>query len=148
VARGSRRGGGRPSTPAEVEDGTARKGNARLVTQRQESWSGPLPPPQALQAFEDIAPGTAAKIIEEFQAEAAHRRSQENAQLRLVAAETLIGQVSAILFALGGLAVTAYAAFVGAEWIGSIVGGGMIVSGVIALRAGRGTENGEGKKQK
>lgn len=121
-------------------------GGARLVAQRQETWSGPLPPPQALQAFEDVSPGSAAKILDEFQTEAAHRRSQENGQLRLVGAETLIGQISAIVFAMGGLAVAAYAAFVGAEWIGGIVGGGVIVGGIVALRTGR--ETGDAAKKK
>lgn len=112
-------------------------GGTRLVAERTEAWSGPLPPPAALQAFEEIAPGTAAKIVEEFQAEAAHRRGQERRQSQLVAVETIIGQVSAILFALGGLGVVGYSAFVGAEWIGSIMGGGMIVGGIVALRSGK-----------
>jgi uncharacterized membrane protein len=101
---------------------------------RQEMWSGPLPHPQTLQAFEDIAPGTAQKIVEEFQAEAAHRRNLENRESKLVQAETHIGQGIAIVFSLAALGVAAYAASVGAQWIGGIVGGGVIVSGIWALR--------------
>lgn len=126
---------------------TASMGSTRLIAERHESWAGPLPPPQALQAFEDIAPGTAAKIIAEFQAEAAHRRGQENGQLRLVAVETLIGQVSAIVFSLTALGVAGYSAYLGAEWIGAIVGGGVIVGGIVALRTGK-TVKGDTKQKK
>lgn len=106
--------------------------------QRREEWSGPLPPPAALQAFEDISPGSAAKIIDEFQHEAAHRRDMDRRAATFATTEGLIGQVSAIVFALGGLGVAAYAAFVGAEWVAGIIGGGVIVSGIIALRGQKG----------
>lgn len=104
------------------------------VHHRQEAWSGPLPPPAALQAFEDVAPGTAEKIVAEFQAEADHRRRSERQQGWLIVFETIIGQVSAIVFALSALGVAAYAAYVGAQWIGAIIGGGVIVGGIVALR--------------
>lgn len=148
MARGNRRRGTRPSRATEIAEVepeiSARMGATTLVAKRQE-WSGPLPPPQALQAFEDIAPGTAAKIIDEFQAEAAHRRQQERRQFWLVGTETLVGQFSAIVFALGALGVAGYAAYMGAQWIGAIVGGGVIVGGIIALRTGR---NGNGPTKK
>ena len=108
---------------------------------RSEQWIGPLPPPAALDAFEQIAPGTAAKIVDEFQAEAAHRRHRENRRDRAVFIETFIGQASAIVFALGGLGVATFAAVHDAQWIGSIIGGGVIVSGIVALRTGRGRKD-------
>lgn len=104
------------------------------VQARVDNWSGPLPPPAALQAFEEIAPGTADKIVAQFQTEAEHRRDMERAQARLTIGETFLGQGSAIVFALAALGVAGYSAYVGAEWIGSIVGGGVIVSGILALR--------------
>ena len=101
---------------------------------RADLWQGPLPPPQALQAFEDIAPGTAQKIIDEFQAEAAHRRHLEHRESKFVRAETHIGQAIALIFSLAALAVAGYAASTGAQWVGGVVGGGVIVSGIWALR--------------
>jgi len=72
-------------------------------------------------------------ILGEFQAEASHRRAMERQQGNLIVRETHIGQALAIVFGLACLGVAAYAAFVGATWIGAIVGGGVIVSGMVAL---------------
>lgn len=129
MARNRRRPPAPPQTPSQQAHA------ARIAIQTRQEWSGPLPPPQALEAFEQIAPGTAAKIIEEFQAEAAHRRALEVKQTDLIVRETHLGQASAIVFALSALGVAGYAAYIGAEWIGAIVGGGVIVSGIIALRS-------------
>ena len=41
---------------------------------------------------------------------------------------------AAVAFSLAALLVAAYAAYVGAQWIGGVVGGGVIVSGIWALR--------------
>lgn len=100
-----------------------------------EAWKGPLPHPASLQAFEDIAPGTALKIINEFQAEAAHRRKLEKHQAFWMMAEGYIGQFSAIVFALTALGVATYAIYMGAEWAGAIIGGTMITGCIFALRS-------------
>jgi len=39
-------------------------------------WDYPWPPPGALEKFEEILPGTAERIFNEFEKEAAHRRTQ------------------------------------------------------------------------
>jgi uncharacterized membrane protein len=53
-----------------------------------QGWQGPLPPPDALRAFEEIHPGSAAEIINEFKLEASHRRAQEDREARLVVRQT------------------------------------------------------------
>lgn len=102
-----------------------------------QGWQGPLPSPDALRAFEEACPGAASEIIQEFKAEAAHRRSQEVQEGRLRVRETLIGQVSALIFGLCALGVAGFAALHNAQWIGGVVGGGAIVSGMVALVRGR-----------
>jgi hypothetical protein len=84
-----------------------------------------------------VHPGAASLIIAQFMAEAERRRKQEDREARLRVGETHIGQLSAMVFALAALGVALYAAHVHAQWIGSIVGGGIIVSGITALRSGR-----------
>lgn len=128
-----------PAVHAELVDATPEDPRSR-ITHTQVTWQGPLPPPDALQAFEDIHPGAAGEIIAEFRAEAAHRRKQENREGRFREFEGYAGQVSAIVFALAALGVAGYAVSVHEPWIGSIVGGGVIVSGIIALRTGRKTD--------
>jgi uncharacterized membrane protein len=96
-------------------------------------WSGPLPPPGELQAFEDIVPGGAERIFKQFEDEAAHRRAMEKANARFVIRDTHIGQILAGLYAVGAFSVTAYAVYAGAYWVAGILGGGTIVGGVVAF---------------
>lgn len=46
----------------------------------EERYQGPLPHPETLRQFEQVLPGSAQSIINEFHAEAAHRRSIEKAE--------------------------------------------------------------------
>lgn len=108
-----------------------------VLQQTTQAWSGPLPPPGALQAFEDVCPGSAAQIVEEFRTEAAHRRQLERQRGALAVRETHVGQALAAVFSLSALAVAAYAAYVGAEFIGTVIGGTMIVGVTVALIRGR-----------
>lgn len=55
----------------------------RLLVQEQvrteiKSWSGPLPPPEALEHFNRVVPGCAEKIVDAFVQQSAHRRSLES----------------------------------------------------------------------
>jgi uncharacterized membrane protein len=103
----------------------------------QAEWRGPLPPPAVLQGFEEIVPGSAARIIDEFQAEAAHRRRLEDKQARFVQRDTHVGQALAIVFALGAFALAGYAVSQGANWVAVVLGGGVIAAGVLAFIKGR-----------
>lgn len=48
---------------------TGRSGRVSISTE----FRGPLPPPQILQGYEEIMPGLTEKIVEQWQAETAHR---------------------------------------------------------------------------
>jgi len=100
-------------------------------------WEGPLPPPAAIRAFEEAAPGSAQLILSEFVKEAEHRRSQESREATFRINEAHIGQASALIFGLAALGVAGFAAHEHAAWIGSVVGGGAIASGIVALRGGQ-----------
>lgn len=55
------------------------------------SWSGPLPPPGALQQFNDIIPDGANRIMAMVEAEQAHRIGHESERLRVMARDTRRG---------------------------------------------------------
>ncbi len=112
-----------------LEPDTDRDAEGQLLASVSVQWEGPLPPPAALKAFEDVHPGASAILIEEFRTEARHRRRRE----MLESIEFLIGRCSAILFGLAALAAAAFAAVRNAEWFASILGGGVIVGGMVAL---------------
>ena len=75
--------------------------------------------------------------IGEFQQEAAHRRALEQIQAAQTGRETLMGQVLALLFAAGALGATAFAIHEHQPWAASVLGGGVIVSGIVAFVKGR-----------
>lgn len=124
--------------PTQVKEEPVENGEGkRVVTHRSVEWSGPLPPPAVLDGFEQAVPGSSKLIVNEFQAEAEHRRSQERKQGTLTFVDTLIGRLTALAFAGGGFYVTHQAIIHSESWVGSIVGGGMIVSGMAVLIRGR-----------
>jgi uncharacterized membrane protein len=92
----------------------------------QQNWSGPLPPPVALEEFNRIVPGAAERIFAQFEAEGTHRRKLEQRQSKFVVRDVHIGQFLAGLFALGGLSVAALAIWLNAPWVATIIGGGTI----------------------
>lgn len=77
-----------------------------------QQWSGPLPPPAALEQFDRIIPGGAARILTMAEAEQAHRVEMERAAITIEGKSITRGQW------LGwGLATTAV---VGAIWTGLV----------------------------
>jgi uncharacterized membrane protein len=71
----------------------------------QERWSGPLPHPGDLERYEQIVPGSAAKIIEAFSLQGEHRRKQEDRLVRGSELRGYIGQWMGFVVALAFLAV-------------------------------------------
>ncbi|WP_165820194.1 DUF2335 domain-containing protein [Microvirga sp. KLBC 81] len=103
------------------------------IKQVQQHWSGPLPDPETLAAFDQIVPGGAARIFDQFEKEADHRRALERSQTRFVIRDTHIGQALAGTFALAGLSVAAFAIYAGAQWAATIIGGSVLVPIVYAF---------------
>lgn len=54
---------------------------SRVLAQSQQ-WSGPLPPPAALQQFNDIIPNGAERIMSMVEQEQMHRMAYESARLQ------------------------------------------------------------------
>jgi uncharacterized membrane protein len=96
-------------------------------------WSGPLPPPAALDEFNRIVPGGAERIFAQFEAEGTHRRQLEQRQSRFVVRDVHVGQFLAGLFAMSGLAVSALAIYYDKPWAATIIGGGTIAPIVYAF---------------
>jgi len=96
-------------------------------------WAGPLPPPAALAAFNDVVPNGAERVFEQFEIEAEHRRELEAYVARRDGREKGIAQFMAGGFAFTALGVAAYAVSVGAYATASIIGGGSIAMVVAAF---------------
>jgi uncharacterized membrane protein len=107
------------------------------VVQTTSTWSGPLPPPSVLADFDEVVENGAERIMAAWESETAHRRDLEKSDLRLSAMDSMLGKVFALIFVLSALGVSAYAASIGAQWLGVVLGGGVIGSVVWAFVTGQ-----------
>lgn len=78
----------------------------RQVVTYEESYSGDLPHPAHLRGFEEIAPGSAKKIIDNAVLESEHRRNWENSALlsnfKLASRSQILGFILSVLLIAGG----------------------------------------------
>jgi len=92
---------------------TTDKPNQPQITLQAQQWTGPLPPPAALEQFECVIRGGAERILRMAEQEQAHRIGQENKGLAAEIDDSRRGQW------LGGMA---FSAITGAA-INSVFGG-------------------------
>lgn len=109
-------------------------------------WEGPLPPPAALAAFEQIHPGMAERIVTMVEKEQAHRQSGQRAALRAEIASTLGGLISGFVLAVLLIVVSGFLILKGHDWAGSTLGSGTIVS-LVAVFVARGRSNPGGEPE-
>lgn len=68
---------GRRGNPPPPERQLSRAQPQQTVIERREAYQGLIPPPVILQQFDDLIPGTAARIIQWAEDEQQHRRALE-----------------------------------------------------------------------
>lgn len=102
-----------PRQPPGVEPDTAE----RIVAGQ---WSGPLPPPAALEQFERSAPGAADRILGMAEREEDHRHNQEQAMLRSDAQARSRGQWMAFLVAFVIIVGGIWLIYKGKQWEGLV----------------------------
>lgn len=109
-----------------------------------QAHSGPIPSPQVLKGYEEICPGAAAEIVGMAHKQMDHRMSIENYKLEKESSLMEKGQLFAFIVAIAGIVAAVWLGLKGAQWTGSILGGGSL--GVIVLGfLGKDTENKKGK---
>ena len=127
----------RPSEPPDLakgQDSPREQQTERRLVSMQAEFRGPLPPPDILQRYEEIHPGTAERILLQFERETQHRHVIEqkivDAQLEAQQAEIpafRLGQVFAFIIAVVGLVSAAYcvskAPTAGHAWAGAGIAG-------------------------
>lgn len=101
MSDGSELSGGQTDQPSDAGSPSISRIDAVELTT---TFSGPLPHPEVLAYYEQVHPGAAKQLFDDFLAESAHRRHLER---RVVHAETLsdlVGVISASLIGLVGVA--------------------------------------------
>lgn len=98
----------------------------RIVSSALETFSGPLPPPDALERYDQILPGSAERILAMAERQATHRHDLEKSALRNDAREARLGQILGFLIATiaigAGSTVALYAPQTGGQIAGGLIG--------------------------
>lgn len=127
--RASKRSRNRP--PAERRAEPERQRLTKVET--ASSWSGPLPPPEAIAAFNEVADRGGDRIIAEWEAEAAHRREFEQNALAAEIVERRMGRWFGFLFAISALATASWCAYLGHPGAAAAIGSTTIAAVVGAF---------------
>lgn len=91
-------------------------------------YSGPLPPAQELQKYNDILPGAADRIIIMAEEQAKHRRSLENTVITSDTKNATLGLIFGLIIGLAGIISGTVIIIYGYAIYGVVVGGGTIAS--------------------
>ena len=67
------------------------------------AYSGPIPPPDLLQRFDEIYPGAAQQILDDFVQESAHRRDMERKVVTAESFKEICGSIFAGLIGISGV---------------------------------------------
>lgn len=126
----------------------------QVLIERRDSYQGLIPPPAILQQFDDLIPGTAARIIQWAEDEQHHRRGLERqaqeaniaaqqrqlgiaeSQSRAVFKSDLVGQVLGFLVCLACIAGAIWLATQGHYWVAGALAAIPTAAVIQAFRAG------------
>jgi uncharacterized membrane protein len=93
------------------------------VTAAKSSFSGPLPPPEILEKYEQIYPGAAKIILDAFQDQGKHRQALERAVVRQGARDSLVGLIFAFIIGITTILTGGYCIIIGQPFAGAFLGG-------------------------
>ena len=111
-------------------------------------YSGPIPPPNLLQAYENIVPGLADRIMKLTENQSNHRIQIESIVIPNREKQSTRGQIFAITIGLFGLACATFLIYTDHDTAGTIIGGTTLVSLVSAFLFGsRGQQKDLSKKR-
>lgn len=108
---------------------------AQLTAIKQ--YSGPLPPPEQLQIYEQVLPGAADRILAMAENENKHRHNKENRALNGTILNERLGMAFALLICLSAIAGGVYCIFKGQAIAGSFISAVPLTGIVIAFIRGR-----------
>jgi uncharacterized membrane protein len=92
----------------------ANPNHGQVLAQHQQ-WSGPLPPPAALDQFNQIIPNGAERIMAMVEREQAHRISEESAILSATIKDTARGHWIGLLIASASISGAVWTAYIGSH---------------------------------
>lgn len=116
-----------PPAPANVPPPAKPTAGAVLSS----NWSGPLPPPGALQQFDAIIPNGAERIMTMVEQEQQHRIAMDKTAIKAEIWDTIGGKVLGAVMTLASVAGAIYTAQIGAHWAVSVAIVGVPITALI-----------------
>ncbi len=110
---------------------------AASINLHQTTWSAPFPPPEALQAFENIAPGTGAQIMHMALEQQKHRMDLEKHSVKESYDKARRGQYYALIIAILGISASVILSLQNHDVVAGIIGGSTIIGLVGAFLSGK-----------
>lgn len=106
-------------------------------------YSGPLPQPEALEKYEQIVPGSAQRIIAQFEKQAEHRQTIEKTAINSNSIAQIIGSISGAVIGVGGVGGGLYLTYIGKDTSGLTALLGSLASLVAVYIVGKVTQQKE-----
>ena len=100
-----------------------------VVSIIEQHYSGPLPPPQALEQYNNIIPNGAERIMVMAENQSEHRRNLETKALSTDSRNSLLGIICAFVLGLSTVVIGGLIIYNGHAWPGTILGS----SGLVGL---------------
>ena len=94
----------------EILDDLPEEARKTIIMSTSASFSGPLPPPRMLRAYDEVLPGMADRIVTLTERQTDHRISTESILAKASVRSWTIGQYLGFSYSIGALVGTAYVA--------------------------------------
>ncbi|MYH02114.1 MAG: DUF2335 domain-containing protein [Nitrospira sp. SB0675_bin_23] len=87
------------------------------------SWSGPIPPPSALEGYENIIPGSANRILEMAEKQTEHRIELEKIVIQGDTKRSYVGLIAGFILSAMVIVGGIYLISTGHDWAGGVLVG-------------------------
>jgi uncharacterized membrane protein len=128
---------GSPPQPQSSQAGAPPSQLTVQWQQQQQQFAGPLPPPDILQGYENVLPGSAERILAMAERQAAHRQYLEQKIVEDSSQRANIGMWLGFSIAIVVLAVSAALIWTGYGWQGTVLGSVDVVGLATVFVVGR-----------
>lgn len=91
-----------PGVDAPPEQAQQVKTTRKMFMQLQ-SFAGPIPPPELLGQYEEVCPGSADRILTQFEEQGRHRRKIENRVVWNNTVSSILGQITGFVLLAGAI---------------------------------------------
>lgn len=117
--------------PSSPDEAAARRTEARDLLRRLEV-SSPLPPPEILEHYERILPGSADRLLTMAEEQSRHRMARETRDQEADIRQTGIGMFLGFGIGLVCLVTAGWLGYVDQPWLGGVIGVGGI-TGLVGI---------------